>query len=789
MSKHQLLLLLLVLQAPCDWGVEIPTGGPARVGLLGGSERLSIEGVQTFTEADIRRALRTDLDYLVASHPEASPAQCLAALEDRVRAGYRSLGFPEVAVRARFDLAAGRIKAKVTEGPRFRCGALQVTGLKSIPVADFTRRLAEKPAPASDHTHPTSGLWESGEPVSYTPESLASYTVAASNTFAALGRFAATFQVKIQPQPTSGTATLAIIVTDEGPAAVLRDIEVVGNKRNRRDAVIGFLGLSKGMKVTQDLIDEKALALTQIARFADSSITLTTPDPDGRVALRIKVVENGRLPPLEQTPSREERTLMRLRAWFLAWESRQEDLIIARSQPAPTGNRPWRIEVIVAPSGGIVARVLGNAPGVDPLPDLYSIVVKTDTLALYSQAHQRKLQIPLPTGYSRVFFLKLGSSTDSPTGFDMFIGAGLSTAQTNSGWQLRLDLLPAAMIDCLYRPGTKATWQDDVLTVRTDDFVARVEEGTGRLLEFGSIDGQSTVRFSGGAFAKAMDQIAASTSTYPDAFQSRRPLGSALGFIAAEVALAKPLWAPAHSPPQPPAALAAALEKLLASSFLDPLQTLLDKENASRGDQEFTIPSRLMENQEPVRQMIGNVMVWCAGHAQELAPADSWLQTLLRESAFTLTSRTEHTPAALARLAAGEDLGPLGCYVLLHALLWSNQDTWAMFPELGLRRLTTTDLRRDYRMLLDPGSVMTRCLANLARELGTLTKSEVEAIAECFPPDGAAVVRELASATAKAKDLPASEAVGPPLDRWWETTAGGRFEADFRFHARRPAQR
>src|SRR5664279_2274048 len=124
-------VLLLILQVHCASGVEIPTGAPGRVGDLGDPARLSIEGAQTFTEGDIRRALGSDLDYLVAAHPEATLSECLTALEDRVRAGYRDCGFPDVVVQARFDLPARRIVAKVTEGPRFRCGALQVTGLKS----------------------------------------------------------------------------------------------------------------------------------------------------------------------------------------------------------------------------------------------------------------------------------------------------------------------------------------------------------------------------------------------------------------------------------------------------------------------------------------------------------------------------------------------------------------------------------------------------------------------------------------------------------------------------------
>jgi hypothetical protein len=153
-------VLLLVLQARSVWGVEIPTDAPTRVADVGDPARVPVEGVQIFTEGDIRRALQTDLDYLVASHLEGTLAECLATIEDRVRAGYRGCGFRAVAIQARFDLSAGRIVAKVTEGPRSRCGELQVTGLKSIPVAHFTRRFAEELTPAKDQTTPPYGALE-----------------------------------------------------------------------------------------------------------------------------------------------------------------------------------------------------------------------------------------------------------------------------------------------------------------------------------------------------------------------------------------------------------------------------------------------------------------------------------------------------------------------------------------------------------------------------------------------------------------------------------------------------
>ena len=92
-------------------------------------------------------------------------------------------------------------------------------------------------------------------------------------------------------------------------------------------------------------------------------------------------------------------------------------------------------------------------------------------------------------------------------------------------------------------------------------------------------------------------------------------------------------------------------------------------------------------------------------------------------------------------------------------------------------------------MLLSPGYVITGRLANLIRELGALPQPEIEAIIGLLAPDTAAVVREMALASRKANDLPLTDAIGLTLDRWWETTARSKVEADLRIHAQQAAPR
>ena len=67
-----------------------------------------------------------------------------------------------------------------------------------------------------------------------------------ADALADLGYFFAKFNLDVEADAKTKTARLAIDILDEGPRAVLGDIEVTGNKVNSRDDIVKYLGLQPG---------------------------------------------------------------------------------------------------------------------------------------------------------------------------------------------------------------------------------------------------------------------------------------------------------------------------------------------------------------------------------------------------------------------------------------------------------------------------------------------------------------------------------------------------------------
>ena len=67
------------------------------------ADNIHFEGVKAFTPQSIRRAVFNDLGFLLVSHPKAPLDAFLKSLEERIRIGYASNGFPDAGINAKAE--------------------------------------------------------------------------------------------------------------------------------------------------------------------------------------------------------------------------------------------------------------------------------------------------------------------------------------------------------------------------------------------------------------------------------------------------------------------------------------------------------------------------------------------------------------------------------------------------------------------------------------------------------------------------------------------------------------
>jgi len=112
-----------------------------RVGGFGDVRRFVFEGAKAFSAEELRQGLQRSSDFFEISHQLAPQDAYLEAVAKKLQAGYQHQGFPEAQVTVKTDVKAGNVLVKVTEGPRYVCGAVKVTGTQKVPAAAIVQRL------------------------------------------------------------------------------------------------------------------------------------------------------------------------------------------------------------------------------------------------------------------------------------------------------------------------------------------------------------------------------------------------------------------------------------------------------------------------------------------------------------------------------------------------------------------------------------------------------------------------------------------------------------------------
>ena len=355
-------------------------------------------------------------------------------MEKKLQLGYQHEGFLEAQISVRPVAKTSEVQVKVTEGPRYVCGEVKVTGARKMSAIAIGKRLTVAPAvpqsergafafkdqaPTSraldesgpDLSRETEAYWIKGEPVPASEYDVLRMKALVVSAMHEHGFLSPMVNLSLVPDKASRTAALQVEVVEEGLSGVLDHIEVTGNRTNSSEAVLRYLDVQPGTPLTGELISRIEDKLWRAARFLEYKVSLGTPDSTGRVPLHIRLVEYVDAPPLQQKLSPTGEAMLKVREWLSKLDESREDIVLS---VAGATNRTRDVEVILSPLNGL-ALVQQDASHDAKARAEYAAFLKAKLLAFYSFSGGRKLQVACPNEQLTAFLImsSAGPSTES----------------------------------------------------------------------------------------------------------------------------------------------------------------------------------------------------------------------------------------------------------------------------------------------------------------------------------------------------------------------------------------
>lgn len=792
-SWRLVLVLILAVVPGVARAAEPPVPEGRRVGDLGRREALVFEGNATFTKDQILEAMAFHVDYHAASHRAAPLSDFLARLERKIALGYLRGGFPEARVAASAEANFSRIKVVITEGPRFVCGDVLLSGAPAMTNATVKQKITDvlsgfQPG-AEGPTNANLAIWFPGNPAPFDEFSIKELKGKVQQALTGLNYFQPAIKVSLDPDPARHRADLRLEIADEGIKGVIADIEVIGVRTNTPQHVLEFLKLKSGMELHPGILTSVSNALWQSGRFFYQDVSLAPLPAVGKFRLTLDLEELREAPPLHQELSPEAKALLKFHDWLQDWRQRPEDFVC--SMAMTSGTLRARGDVVLSASGMALA-ARGDAS--NGAPALKYAVVATPTLeGFYSSWRGRKLVHPRAEDAANlVANIELAPDPQARTEqrFSFTFVAGSRAGEGSEQMGLEVKVAPVALVREAARLNT--TIKEGVLQIQSTNVLEeglirfRIDVKTGRLIEGVMQDPQISahIRTEAGAFARVLREIAATTANHPNDYVTNHGFSSWVTFMAADVMEAPFIgqlfeeWLKSIPEAERPTNILATVRQVRAGAtylralvgqenlahILEPLNALFPRDSDDNTET-FEVPRDIMP--EGVDLTLFGIATIVLGSADAMLPRDSWPWVLLRETTFTLMGMGRYTEGELERLRHAEDVGPAGC--LATAMLVGRVDAKLArsFAERGLSRLSTRAFEQDYRVWMNQDAVVGQVLSNVLGLLRGLREDQVALLTAVLPSDTASFVRQVAQLVRDGAGRPAGEAAWPAVEQHW----------------------
>jgi hypothetical protein len=775
--------------APPQTPAETLVGETGRLGLI------QFEGNQTFNREQLLTALKFDFEVQLAAHPREPLSNYLAALEKKVRAGYRREGFPEASVQAVLGTNTGAILLRVVEGPRFHCGQLRIHGLETNAVVLQTLQSALV-NPRREESDPV--FWQKEAAAPFDPEALEVLQQRFQGALADAGYFEPRFQLKVVPAPATGLADLSLGLQSAGTTAVLDQIEVKGIFRNTPQQVLDFLGLKPGMPIKPGVANNVFEKLQDSGRFFHHEVDLSQSTlAAGHFKLELKLDETEFAPTLDRPLSPVEQALLQFGERVRHWDTQTEDLVCVLDLPMQ--HSTVRAELVLSSAGiaGVLRAGVSNAPARLQAGG----VLAGRRIALYAPGQHLKLLLEPARGFVPIE-LQVPVPRIPFAGPVQYFGFSVKPYFTQPAPQLLqvgFDIRPVNFL-CAAHYFESSVQQNEITLAERDaagttSFQLRLDLATGKLLsaDYPLARGSVHLKAEEGAFARVVNEITAAGVTCTNRLDSSQGLLALLPREASAAVLEPAVLQDLNELLASPGTNNAwgQLRPFLASTGreLGRLRVLLEADDSGkllqpwksfwhaitwRGTDTFDIPPARLPDRTPTQQAFAPLAAAVFAEADRVFALGSWAWTALRESAFVLEGATDHAQQSFQQIRTSEEVGPFGCAIL--AALLVEVPEGRQFARLGTNRLTLADFHRDYQVLLQTNTVIGDVLRNAA---GLFQKLTPEQAATLVPEGDSAkslFVRDLSQALRSGRE-PVAKAAWPVLERHWDKVVRPTLEA------------
>jgi TPR repeat protein len=760
-----------------------------RVGDLGRKECLVFEGMHAFSGAGVLNPMEMRLEFYCRSDPAAALPDYLIWIEQIVRQGYQRSGFAKVAVTAKADREAQRIRVSVTEGPRFDCGTVKVSGLEPALVEQLTNRLQEAAALSEPAKGP--GLpcfpwpWREGSHVWADPASVTNFERSVVAALVELNRHQAEVQVNLAYDDSRRLADLLIQVTKPGVVGTLDRIEVEGLRINSREDLLSLLKLRSGMPLTGNVTNDIVRRLWDSGRFSGQLVSLLPLAEPGRFKLDLTVFEFTNAPPLKQELTAEEKAFLKLREWALNWKNRPEDWVFD-AQIARNGRRASG-EIVLGQEG---LAILIRQPSATNAPALrYGLVAAPQHVGFYSGSQQSKLVGKTIGGQLESILAMTGNPAHENAQGSISLGAFWRSESHGAPYSMRLELAPVAFVAFAHPFEGSCRIEHGILSVRSEadaDLVLEMtaEAATGRLiacrLSSPTNDIRLVLRCEEGAFARVLREIAVGSAAFTNALDPRHPWSSSLAMLGRDLreTLEKDFpgvfdWVGESLGGRVNAKdlleVVTVLEDLPWSKLFAPLDFSPGTPSEPDTGEDFpfvldgSLPS-LGAGSEWVR-LLGGMMLRAN---DALWPRGSWPWAVMRDATFLAAGEARWVTNDTARLAQAEDTGPLGCLMAAHALGRYDPRLAVAFSQKGAARVTPAALQDDLRLLLRGEKAGPQFLQTTLRRAPAFKETDLRVFMKLIGTNKLPFMLEGIAALRTNPILPPDEALRPVIERHWE---------------------